>query len=107
MLTVDAWSNGDRLLKSAVRDAKWTSAGSTQVVLTDSSSKEQGPASCVRTAQSSTSARTAPAPFVHLQRHHQLLDPAGPDYPGTDNCAQAAPAALLHNGNILTQASWW
>ena len=29
-------------------------------------------------------------PHVHLQHHHQLLD-GGPDYPGTDNAADAPP----------------
>lgn len=110
VLTVDAWPAGSTL--SEVYDPvtqQWSSAGNTPVLLTDNNrsnaSYEQGPG-VLRPNGTVVyfGANYGGAGHTAIYNSTTGTWTTGPDYSGSDNAADA-PAALLPNGNVLSQAS--
>jgi hypothetical protein len=109
VLTVDALAapNAEKFLLSS---KKWINASNTKVRLEDPGSQEIGPAvlrpdgTVFATGANASGAGHTAVYFPPKVKTQPGKWVKGPDFPGSDDCADA-PAALLITGNVLVMAS--
>ncbi|MGE3957264.1 MAG: hypothetical protein AB7H96_11140 [Vicinamibacterales bacterium] len=110
LLAVDAWHSTQTYSETFdPLTLQWAPAGNTKVVLTDPGSKEQGPGVLRPDGTVVFFGGADPGPghtAVYDYRTANIANAwiAGADFPNFDT-ASDSPAAVLPNGNILTQAS--